>query len=218
MRNKKHSEKTKQKMKSMRKKQIITQKHKDKIRFALVGRKRSKEIVQKIALANKGKKRSKEQRENMSRSHKGKCPPDETMLKLWLGNKKYYSVQENRDKVGKHFLGKNLSEETKNKISLAHKRRIHIVTENMTKQKTIKNIMLQLIKLAKENKSLYEISKIIKISSPTLTKWLKILNPNLYELFVINGKNKMGVNGFKTNNYNNQRFKKNISQDELEES
>jgi len=218
MRGRKHSEKTKQKLKITRKQQIITQEHKNNISLGNTGRIVSENTRQKIALGNKGKKCSKEQRENMSRGHIGITPSKETMLKLWEGNKKYYSIQENRDKVGKCRIGKKLSEETKNKISLSHKKRTHIVTENMTKQKIIKNMLPQLIKLAKENKSLYEISKDIKISSTTLAKWLKVLDLNLLKLFIINGKNKMGINGFKTNNYNNQRFKKNIPQDELEES
>jgi len=204
MRGRKHSLKTRQKLSLSHKGIKLSQEHKNNISSSNTGRKVSESTRQKIGLAQKGKKISKKQRENMSSSHMGKCPPNETMLKLWAGNKKYYSIKENRDKAGKRRLGKKLSKETRIKISKANegKRRNF---QQQTKKDTIISIIPQLKIFYNNGKSLYETSKIINISMPTLTKWLKILDSNLYELFIINGKKKMGINGFKTNGYNSKR-------------
>ena len=207
MRDKKHSEKTKQKMKISRKKQIITQEHKNNISLGNLGRKVSEETIQKIVFANRGKKRSREQKENISRGHIGIIPSGETRLKLSLAHKKYYSIKENRDKAGKHRIGKALSEETKRKISDANKGKSRNF-QQPNKKGIITNIIPELKILCGSGENLYNISKNINISMPTLTKWLKILNPSLYKLFQINGKKKMGINGFKTNNYNKRRLNK----------
>jgi group I intron endonuclease len=97
------------------------------------------------------------------------------------------------------MAGRKHSLKTRQIMSLTRKSEKFL--QNMTKQNIIKNILTNLRVLVKENKSLYEISKTIKISDPTLRKWLKILDPNLYLLFQINGKNKKSMNGFKTGHY-----------------
>lgn len=179
MRGRKHSEKTKQKMRLARKGKVMSEEHRNKMKL--------------IGLAQRGRKFSKERRENISRGHMGIVCSEGTKLKLSLAGKKYYSIKENRDRLSKRLIGRKVSEETRRKISEANKGKSKN-SQQQTKKDIIISTIPQLTQLAKEKKSFCQISKDIQISSNTLKKWLKILDPNLYELFVVNGKKRMGIN------------------------
>lgn len=102
-----------------------------------LGKKRSKEVVEKIAKANTGKTRSEETKRKLSESHLGKKDSEETKLKKSNSAKKPKSA-EHAENIRKSKLGdknpmfgkpspnkgKRMSEEQKEKIRQSIKKRL----------------------------------------------------------------------------------------------
>ena len=111
MKNKHHTEETKQKISNSNK-----------------GKKRSEETIKKLSEVNKGKKLSEETRKKMSETRKGKKPSEETRKKLSKVHKGKKLSEEHKQKLSEaqkgeknNLYGKHHTEETKKKLSEANK-------------------------------------------------------------------------------------------------
>jgi DNA mismatch endonuclease, patch repair protein len=110
MSGKKHSKETIEKMRIARKKQIITEETKHKLRLCNLGKKQSKETIKKRVKKLIGQKRTPEQRKNMKPWNKGSPMSQEQKDKLSKYMKKHPVC---------YWKGKHRSEETKIKLRLA---------------------------------------------------------------------------------------------------
>lgn len=88
---------------------------------SLIGKKRSKEIVEKIRISNTGKKRSEEFKQNMSKIHKGKIISKELRGILSQKNKGKKRTIEQRQRYSEAFIGKPKSEEHRQNLSKSQK-------------------------------------------------------------------------------------------------
>jgi group I intron endonuclease len=101
----------------------LSEETRHKLSMAAIGRKRSKESIEKSALGIRGRERSEETRRKISESNKGKKHSEETRHKLSLIFTGRKLSKEHIEKSALGHIGHIVSEETRRKISEALKNR-----------------------------------------------------------------------------------------------
>jgi len=118
------SEAHKAALKEANKNRVITQETKDKVRAALLGRKRPIEVIEKMRRALLGKKATNATREKLRAAQQKRrlngVILDSTREKLRAANLGKTHTQATRDKISKNNKGKIVSSEAREKIRLFH--------------------------------------------------------------------------------------------------
>jgi hypothetical protein len=121
LKNKKHSEETKEKIGKQHKGKIVSKETRKKLSEKFIGKTLSEKTKEKMSKAHKGRKHSEETKEKIGKQHKGKIVSEETKEKLRQYNLGRKLSEEHRKNIGISGKGRKHSEETKKRISEGNK-------------------------------------------------------------------------------------------------